>query len=111
MKYAEQNVFCICVDVFKTYERDDYDKIFEVLSTPKIKKLKKNTLIEIYKYLLKNLDFEQNKCSLTSTGIFKIAHDSIRLLKWICYYDKSYYENIYYYDIMASISACLNEIP
>ena len=29
-------------------------------------------------------DFEQTKYSITSTGIYKIAHDSIRLMKWIC---------------------------
>ena len=55
------------------------------------KKIKINiNLIEIYKEMLKNPDFEQNKISLTSTGIYKIAHDSIRLLKWISYYDRSY---------------------
>ena len=35
--------------------------------------------------MLKNPSFEQNKYSLTTTGIFKIAHDSISLMKWICY--------------------------
>ena len=30
--------------------------------------------------MLKNLDFEQNKYSLTSTGIYKIGHDSTRLM-------------------------------
>ena len=53
--------------------------------------------------MLLNPNFEQNKYSLTSTGIYKIGHDSIRLMKWICYYDRSYYENINYYDLMASI--------
>ena len=24
-------------------------------------------------------------------------------MKWICYYDRSYYENINYYDLMGSI--------
>ena len=33
--------------------------------------------------MLENLKFEQNKYSITSTGIFKTAHDSIRLMKWI----------------------------
>ena len=31
-------------------------------------------------------------------------------MKWICYYDRSYYENISYYDLMASICKHLNEI-
>ena len=68
------------------------------------KKLKiNNTLIEKYKELLKNPDFEQNCYSRTATGIFEIGYDAIRLMKWICYYDRSYYENINYFDLMASI--------
>ena len=108
LKYAE----VICVDVYKIYESDDFNEIFKILSTLKNKKLKiNNKLIEIYKDLLKNPNFEQNKYSITSKGIYKIGHDSIRLMKWICYYDRSYYENINYYDLMASILTCLNEIP
>ena len=34
-KYAEQKIFCICVDVYKIYEGTDFDKIYEVLSTLK----------------------------------------------------------------------------
>ena len=34
--------------------------------------------------MFQNPNFEQNKHSLTSSGIYKIAHDSIRILKWIC---------------------------
>ena len=112
LKYAEQKIFSICIDLYKIYEGDDYDEIYKVLSTLKNKKLKiNNILIEKYKDLLKNPDFEQNYRSRTSTGIYKIVHDSIRLRKWICYYDRSYYENINYYDLMSSILTCLNEIP
>ena len=32
LKYAEQKIFYICVDVYKIYEGDDYDKICEVSS-------------------------------------------------------------------------------
>ena len=104
LKYAEQKIFCICIDVYKIYEGNDYDEIYKVLSTLKDKKLKmNNTLINIYKDMLLNRNFEQNKYSLTSNGIYKIGHDSIRLMKWICYYDRSYYENINYYDLMGSI--------
>ena len=99
LKYAEVKIFSICVDVYKLYEGVDYDKIYEVLSTLKNKNLKiNNSIIGIYKDMLKNPDFEQNKYSITSTGIYKIAHDSIRLMKRICHYDRSYYENINYYD-------------
>ena len=55
-----------------------------------------NILIERYKDMLKNPNFEQNKYSRTSTGIYKIAHDSVWLMRWICYYDRSYFENINY---------------
>ena len=89
LKHAEVRIFSICVDLYKIYESDDYDEIYKVLSTLKNKKLKiSNILIEIYKDMIKNPDFEQNKYSLTSTGIYKIGHDSIRLMKWICYYDR-----------------------
>ena len=112
LKYAEVKIFSICVDVNKIYEGDDYDEIYKILSTLKNKKLKiNNTLIEIFEDLLKNPNFEQNHYSITSTGIYRIGHNSIRLRKWICYYDRSYHENINYYDLMGSICKQLNEIP
>ena len=111
LKYAEIKIFSICVDLYKIYEGDDYDELFKVLSTLKNKKLKiNNTLIEIYKDMLKNPNFEQNKYSLTSTGIYRIGHDSIRLMKFICYYERSYYEKINYYELMGSVCNHLNEI-
>ena len=104
LKYAEQKIFCICIDVYKIYEGDDYDEIYEVLSTLKNKKIKiNNILIEKYEDMIENSDFEQNCLSRTAKGIYKIGHDSIRLMKWICFYDRSYYENINYYDLMSSI--------
>ena len=112
LKYAEVKIFSICVDVYKIYEGDNYDEIYKILSTLKNKKLKiNNNIIEIYKDMLRNPNFEQNKYSITSTGIYKIGYDSIRLMKWICCYDRSYYENINYYDMMGSVLKCLNEIP
>ena len=45
LKCAEVKVFSICVDVYKIYEGDDYDKIYEVLSTLKNKKLKINNIL------------------------------------------------------------------
>ena len=107
MKYGEVRIFSICVDLYKRYEGDDYDKIYEVLTTLKNKKSKIiNILIEKYKDMLENPNFEQNRYSITSTGIYKKGHDCIRLMKWICYYDRSYYENINYYDLMGSICKC-----
>ena len=84
LKYAEQKLFCICIDVYKIYEGDEYYKIYEDLSTLKNKKLKINKkLIEIYKGMLLNPDFEQNYWSRTAKGIYKIGHDSIQLMNWI----------------------------
>ena len=104
LKHAEVKIISRCVDVYKIYESDDFDKIYEVLSTLKNKKLKKNnTLFEIYKDMLEKPNFEQNHFSMNSTGIYKIAHDSIRLMKWICFYDRSSSEKINYYDLMGSI--------
>ena len=60
--------------------------------------------------MLKNPDFEQYSWSRTSQGIYKIGHDSIRLMKWICFYDRSYCGIISYYDMMGSVCNHLNEI-
>ena len=111
LKYAEVKIFSICVDVYKIYEGNAYDEIYKVLTTLKIKKLKiNNILIEKYIDMMKNPDFEQDYWSRTAIGIYEIGHHSIRLMKWICYYDRNYYENIKYYDLMGSICNFLNEI-
>ena len=60
--------------------------------------------------MIKNSDFEQGFWSRTAEGVYKKGHDSYRLMKWIRYYDRSYYENINYYDLMASVCKRLNEI-
>ena len=67
-------------------------------------------LIEKHKDMIKNPDFEQDYWSRTAQGVYKIGHDSIRLMKWIRYYDRSYYDNINYYDRMASLRNHLIEI-
>ena len=108
LKYAEQKIFCICVDIYKIYEDNNYDKIYEVSSTLKNKKSETNIiLIEKYKDMFQNPNFEQDYWSKTARGIYKIEHNSIRLMKWICYYDRPSYENSNYFDLMASISICL----
>ena len=60
--------------------------------------------------MLENSDFGQNYWSRTATCIYKFGHNSIRLVKWICYYDRSFYENINYYDLKGSICKHLKEI-
>ena len=44
--------------------------------------------------MLENPDFEQDYCSRTAEGIYKIRHDSIRLMKLLIYYDRSFYDNM-----------------
>ena len=111
LKYAEQKNFCVCVDVYKVYEGNDYDKIYETLSTIKIKKLKMNNiLIEKYKDMLEIPDVEQDYWSRTAEGIYELGHDGIRLKKWLSYYDRSFYAIINLYDLMGSVLKCLNEI-
>ena len=60
--------------------------------------------------MLENPDLEQNYYSRTAKGICEVRRDSISLMKWLAYYDRSYYENYNYYDLMASVLTCLNEI-
>ena len=97
-------IFSVCLDIYSIYGGHDYNEILKVLSTLKNKKVKiNNTLIEIYKDMLENSDFEQIFWSETAIGVYKIGHDSIRLMKWICYYNRSYYENNNYHDMMGSV--------
>ena len=82
MKYAEIKISCICVVVFKIYEGNDYDKIYEV----KYEELKINSnLIEIYKDMIEYPDFEQDYWSRSAEIIYKFVHDSSRLMQWLTY--------------------------
>ena len=104
LKYAELKIFCISIGVYKIYENDDYDKMFEVLSTIKNKKIKiNNILIEKFKDMLENHDFEQGYRSRTAICFYKIGYEKTSLMKWIEYYDRSFYGNIIYYDLFGSV--------
>ena len=95
----------------KIYERVDFDKIFEVLSTLKNRKLRvDNILFAKYIVMLENLNFGEDYRSRTAEGIYKIGHDSIRLMKWIIYYDRFYFDNMNFFDLMGSVCKYLNEI-
>ena len=73
-KNADHKILCICVGVYKIYEGDDFDEIYEVLSTLKTEKLKKNKILnEKFQEMLENPNFEQNKYSLTSTGLYNFC--------------------------------------
>ena len=60
LKFSERKIFCICVDVNKICEGDDFDRIVEVLSTIKFEKLNINKiLIDKYKDMLENSNCEK----------------------------------------------------
>ena len=53
--------------------------------------------------MLENPGFEQDNYSRTAKAIFKIGNDSIRFLIWLANYDRSFYVNLNYYDLMGTI--------
>ena len=59
--------------------------------------------------MLVNPKFEQDYWSRTAEGIYKNGHDSIRLMKWLMFYDRSYYDNMNYFDMMVSLCKYLKE--
>ena len=86
------------------FEGTDFGNIYEVLSTLKKKNFKRNNMIiEEYENNSEKPDFEQDYCSKTGIGIYKIGQDSIRLLKWLAYYNRSYYVNINFFDSLGSV--------
>ena len=60
--------------------------------------------------MLENPDLEQDHYSRTAISIYETGHGSVRLMKWLAYYDRSYYENVNFYDLIACCLTCLNEI-
>ena len=61
-------------------------KKFEVLSSLKNEKSKmSNNLIENYKNMLENPNFEQKYWSKTATVTYKNGHDNFRLMKGLTY--------------------------
>ena len=77
-----KKILCICKDVFIIYEGDDFDNLYEILSTLKNKKVNINdSLIKKYKEMLENPDFEQDYWSRTAIGKYKTGQDSISLMK------------------------------
>ena len=62
--------------------------------------------------MLENPDFEQDHWARTAESVFKIGHDSIRLMKWVIYYHRCYHDSLNYFNLLGS--SCkyliLNEI-
>ena len=64
-------------------------KIFEVLTTLKIKKLNINNTFIKKKDLLEKPDLEHYFWSRTSTGIYRIGHHCVRFSKWLVFHDRA----------------------
>ena len=60
--------------------------------------------------MLENPNFEQDYYARAATGIYKTGHDSVRLLKWLAYFDRSCCENKKYYDLVGSVLISLNDL-
>ena len=60
----------------------------------------KGEVVEKYKNM--DEDFEQNCVCGTAKCLYRIRHHSIRLMKWIAFYDENY-EDINYFDLKASV--------
>ena len=79
------------------------------LSSLKNRKLKiNNMIIDKYKVMLENPDFEQGYWSRTAESIYSIGHDSIRKMNWLIYYNRSCYDRMIYFDLMGSIVKTVN---
>ena len=60
--------------------------------------------------MLEKPDFEEDYWSRTAESLYKIGHDSIRLMNRLIYYDRSYYDTMNYFDLLGSICKNSNEI-
>ena len=96
--YSEERIICICIDVYGIFECEDLNKIFEVLSRLKNKKV--NTE-EFENDIIMVEGFEQNHYSRAEKIIYNIGHH-IRLLKCMAYYE-SYFEKIQSFNLLASV--------
>ena len=73
LKYAEHKTFYIYTEVYNIYEGNDFNEKSKVLSTFKNKKLKlNNILIEKYKDMLENLNFQRDQFSRTVQMLTKL---------------------------------------
>ena len=54
-------------------------------------------------------EIEQNYSLITTEGIYSVGQDYIKISKWMAQND-NFNENINYFDLIASVLSCLNEI-
>ena len=70
LRYAEKKIICLCIDVYKRNDGDDFNGSFEVLITSRSKKVTiKNDSFEKYKEM--DEGFEQKYFSRTAKGGYK----------------------------------------
>ena len=55
-------------------------------------------------------NFEQDNWSRRAIGIYETGHHCVRLMKWLIYYDRSYYDKSNYFDMMGSICRYIIDI-
>ena len=104
VKLLEGSVKCINGEKWiKVIILMEHKKVIQIKKTT-IKK--KNVLIENYKTMKKNPDFEQNYYSETAEGIHKVSQYSIRIMKLLCYADRPYYESVNNFVLMATFLTC-----
>ena len=53
--------------------------------------------------MLEKPDFEQDYWSKTSQGVYKVGLDPFRLMEWLTNYERSFYRNITYDDLLGSV--------
>ena len=58
----------------------------------------------------KNLDSEENYHSKTADGVLESGQNSIRLMKCLCFADRTFCEILNYLDLMSTVVTCLNEM-
>ena len=98
IKFAEQKIISIATDIIQIYDGYDYNRMLEVLSQIKNKKLNiKKDLIKYYNGM--ETKYQQTSISLSQKNIYKISYESIRLMKFLC---QKYTANINYHDFMPS---------
>ena len=74
IKYAEQKIITIATDIIQIYDGYDYNKMLEVLSQIKNKKLNiKKDLIKYYNEMDPN--YQQTQISLSQKNIYKISYE------------------------------------
>ena len=104
LKYANNKIISISMEIETLMrdddEKEDLDRLATYLTLIKRKKLYVNETI-LRKFYEMSDDFEVNPLSRGAIGIQKAGNYALRMMKWLV--SQSYYENINYYDLIATV--------